>query len=45
MLIVLVLPAIMMIGALLLERLEHTVFRPSNPPAPRMSTSDTDANG
>ncbi len=42
MLIVLITPAVLMIGALLLEWLERKVFTPHQP---RASTSDTDADG
>ncbi len=43
MLVVLVTPAVLMIGALLLERLERKVFMPRRPKAPRLSTSDIGA--
>lgn len=44
MLVVLVIPAVLMIGALLMERLERMVFRPSRPKAPDLSTSDVEAD-
>jgi hypothetical protein len=44
-LVVLITPAVLMIGALLLEWLERKVFTPLQPRAPLVSTSDIDADG
>jgi hypothetical protein len=44
-LVVFALPAVLMIGVLLLERLERRVFMPPRPKTSSVSTSDTDATG
>jgi hypothetical protein len=43
-LVVLVMPAVLMIGAKLLERWERQVFMSPHPRARRVSTSDVDAD-
>jgi hypothetical protein len=44
MLVVLVIPAVVMIGALLMERLERKVFTAPHSKAPGMSTNDIEAS-